>query len=177
MVANEAIAILKILKASYPYFYKDLKKADAEEIINLWATMFADDPAELVVEAVKALIVSLKFPPTIADVKEKIQLICTPVKMTEIEAWNMVYRAICCANYHSVECFERFPENIKRLVGSPKQLRDWAVMDAEVVRSVIQSNFMRSYTARVKNDREIEALPESTKTMIEGVTDKFKMIG
>ena len=94
MTRDETKSILSVLRAGYPNFYKDLNKADADQIIDLWATMFVEEPVTVVIEAVKTLMVTAKFPPTIADVKEKIYLVTHPQTMTEAEAWNIVKKAI-----------------------------------------------------------------------------------
>jgi hypothetical protein len=167
-------AVLKVLKASYPNFYKDLKKEDAEEILSLWGNMFSDDDTRIVIEAVKALIATHRYPPTIADVKEKIFEITHPKSLSELEAWNLVRKAIRI--YDTQQYFEELPPIIQRVVGSASQLREWACMDAEVVNSVIQSNFMRSYKSSVKNDENYEKLPSSTKEMIGMLSEKMKMI-
>jgi len=175
MTKEETKVILSVLKAGYPNFYKDLKRDDADQIINLWSTMFADDSAKIVTEAVKSLMCTLKFPPTIADVKEKIILITQPQTETELEAWGKVLKAIQNANYQAQEYFDNFLPTIQKLVGSPRQLREWAMMESEIVNSVIQSNFMRSYSARVKQEKEYSALPDSTKELIE--TTKARLLG
>ena len=177
MNIKEAAAILRIIKLSYPDSFRGMSAADAGETVDLWAMMFADDDAKIVTEAVKAMITTLKYPPKIADVKEKIQLITSPPALTEIEAWNIVYKAICNGSYYADEYFDNFPPIIKKLVGEPRQIREWAQMEGDTVKSVIQSNFMRSYTARVKKDMEFNALPESAKKMICELSEKFKMIG
>lgn len=172
---NNVIAILSVIKVAYPNFHNNLSEDDdLDNVINLWTTMFSDEDSGIVTEAVNALIATCKFPPTIADVKEKINLITQPQQMTEIEAWNTVYKAI---NYYKAsENFEQLPPVLQKLVGGPGQLREWAQMDGEVVRSVIQSNFMRSYAARVKADNQIQRLPESTKNMIAELSGKLRLI-
>lgn len=177
MNKDETIAILRILKISYPQFYKDMKKEDAEDTISIWTMMFENDEPKIVTEAVKALIITNKFPPTIADVKEKINLITQNESsvMTEMEAWNIVYKSIKYANYGSEQAFNEFPEIIKKLVGSPQQLREWAIMDADTVKSVVQSNFMRSFKVRQTRDLQLQALPESTKKLIQGLSEKLSM--
>ena len=173
MTREETKAILAILKAGYPNFYKDMTKEDATNTINLWTTMFADDPAQVVTEAVKSLMCTLKFPPTIADVKEKIALITQPQATTEMEAWQMVKSAI--SYYNAAETFERLPPILRRIVGSPNQLREWALMDSETVNSVVQSNFMRSYKAVVAQEKEYAMLPSSTKQLIAGLAQKYSL--
>lgn len=171
MNRDEIKVVLGTLRMAYPAFYKDLKKDEAEGLINLWAMMFQNDNAKIVTEAVKALMCTLKFPPTIADIKEKISLITQPQQMSEMEAWAKVRGAI--SYYGAKEAFDSLEPILQKLVGSPNQLREWAMMESDVVDSVIQSNFMRSYTVRIKQDKEMAALPESTKDMISELTQKY----
>jgi len=173
MTRQEALAIMAMLKTAYPSFYKDLSKEELNAAVDLWATMFADDPAYIVTEAVKSLMCTLKYPPTIADVKEKIALITQPLAMTEMEAWDMVRRAI--SYYHANEAFRNLPPILQKIVGSPNQLREWALMDVETVNSVIQSNFMRSYRAMAAREREYAMLPESTRQLIQSIAVKMDM--
>ena len=173
MTRQEALTVMAMLKTAYPTFYKDLSKEDINAAVNLWATMFADDPAYIVTEAVKSLMCTLKYPPTIADVKEKIALITQPPAMTEMEAWDMVRRAI--SYYHANEAFRNLPPILQKIVGSPNQLREWALMDVETVNSVIQSNFMRSYRAMAAREREYAMLPESTRQLIQSIAVKMDM--
>jgi len=174
MTREETKTILAVLKAAYPNFYKNMTKEDAKNTVDLWATMFTDDSARLVTEAVKSLICTLKYPPTIADVKEKITTITQPqTMMTEMEAWDMVRRAI--SYYHARETFVNLPPILQKIVGSPNQLREWALMDREVVNSVIQSNFMRSYKVRAVQEREYTMLPESTKQLIQDIAAKMDL--
>lgn len=173
MTRQEALAIMITLKTAYPTFYKNYSKDEINAAVDLWATMFADDPAYIVTEAVKSLMCTLKYPPTIADVKEKIAMITQSPIMTEMEAWDMVKSAI--SYYYAAEKFERLPPILKRIVGSPNQLREWALMDVETVNSVIQSNFMRSYKAKVAQEKEYAMLPESTRQLIQSIAVKMDM--
>ena len=173
MTRQEALAVMAMLKTAYPTFYKNYSKDEINAAVDLWATMFADDPAYIVTEAVKSLMCTLKYPPTIADVKEKIAMITQPPTMTEMEAWDMVRRAI--SYYHANEAFANLPPILQKIVGSPNQLREWALMDVETVNSVIQSNFMRSYKAKVAQEKEHAMLPSSTKQLIAGLAQKYSL--
>lgn len=173
----ETADILAVLKAAYPQFYNGLSPKEANRIVDLWAEMFKDEPVMVVAVAVKAMIASRTntFPPNIGEVKAQIAKMRTPEEMTAAEAWTLVATAIRNGLYGAQEEFDRLPPSVKRLVGSAQQLREWAEMDADTVASVVASNFQRSYTARVKNDREYEALPSDIKQMISGVVQKFAL--
>lgn len=168
MTYDETLAIMAVLKAAYPNFYRDMKRSEAEGIVGLWTEMFRDEPAEVVAVAVKAHIANDKkgFPPHIGAIKEAILKIKQPDEMTEMEAWGYIQRATRNSIYNAVEEYKKLPELLQRLVGSPQQLRDWALMDADVVHSVVASNFQRSFKARATNERELLALPADVRNFM-----------
>lgn len=174
MNKKETAGILTILKVSYPFFYKNINEQDIIDTVNVWTTMFADDDVRIVIEATKALIMTHKdYPPTIAHIKEKIELLTKQPVMSEMEAWSIVLKAIKDSYYNAQTHFDNFPPTIQQTIRIPSQLREWGQMESEVVNSVVASNFMRSYKANVQHAQQIERLPESTKTMIEGLKNKF----
>ena len=177
MTREETLAIMSVLKAAYPAFYKDMKRSEAESVVNLWSSMFADESADLVAAAVKAHIATDErgFPPHIGAIKASIAKLMEPEEMTEFEAWALVEKACRNSQYGSSEEFYKLPEICQRLVGSPRQLREWGMMDAETVGSVIASNFQRSYRARAKYEREQMALPSDVKALMARIASGTSM--
>ena len=90
MTFQETAKIMAVFKAAYPRYYANIDVEEARQVTTLWASMLADYSYETVSNAAKALIVSSKFPPTIAEVIEKIQLLTKEPELTEGEAWSMV---------------------------------------------------------------------------------------
>lgn len=168
MTLEETGIIMDILTTAYPHFYGGPNAPDMVKAIRLWHEMFARDDAALVAAAVKALIEtdSKGYPPHIGAVKEKLRLITGGDEMTEAEAWGIVAKALRNSAYGSKEEFEKFPPVIKRIVGSPSQLREWGMMDSETVHSVVASNFQRSYKAIAQREREIAKLPPDVKALV-----------
>lgn len=177
MTETDTLAILSVLKAAYPNFYKDMRRSEADGIVSLWAEMFKDEPAEVVALAVKAHIANDKkgFPPHIGAIKDAIVKIMQPEEMTEIEAWNIVRKAIRSHPWDAKEQFEKLPPVLQRLVGSSSQLQEWGQMDADVVSSVVASNFQRSYKARAAHERELLALPSDVKGAMTMLAAGMKM--
>lgn len=171
MNRKETLAIMSVLKAAYPGYYRDMSRTDAESVVALWEEMFRDDSAETVALAVKAHIANDKkgFPPHIGAIKDAIVKITTPEQMTEAEAWGLVSRAIRNGTYGAQREFDALPPTLQRLVGSPNQLREWAAMDADVVSSVISSNFQRSYRARAASEREMLSLPGDVRQAMQSI--------
>jgi uncharacterized protein (UPF0335 family) len=165
----ETTSILAVLKAAYPKFYQGPSLEEANSIVNLWAEMFADDPAEIVATAVKAMIASRNsnFPPNIGEVKEQIRKLTTPDSMTEQEAWSKIYKAIVNTGYDSKAEFDKLPKSLQRLVGSPQQLFEWSMMDVTTVQSVVASNVMRSFRAIQAQEQEQAKLPQSVKRFLQ----------
>lgn len=175
MTRQETGIIMDILATAYPRFYAGPDAPDPEKAVALWAEMFAEDDVAIVAAAVKALIATddKGFPPHIGAVKAKVRQITQPSGMTPQEAWNLVAKAIRNSAYESREEYDRLPQEIQRLVGSPNQLRDWALMDSETVHSVVASNFQRSFAARQKADNDFKALPRDVQAMIGTVAERM----
>lgn len=169
MTEIETMKIMAVLQAAYPQFYAKKSDEELSQIVSLWAEMFADEPYNLVAMAVKALIKTREstFPPGIGEINARIMQLTQPEELSEMEAWALVSQAVRNSAYNSQREFDRLPEVVQRVIGSPAQLREWSQMDSDTVNSVISSNFQRSYRARAKNEREYIALPSSVKAYME----------
>ena len=168
MTRDDVIKIMSVLRGAYPHFYRDISKQEAYDTINLWTDMFSNDDASIVSAAVKSLIDGddKGFPPTIGQVKAKMRLLVGSDELTEAEAWNLVSKAVKNGLYGAVEEFEKLHPAVKRIVRSPSQLRDWAYMDSDTLHSVVASNFQRSYKVVATREKEIAALPDDVKKLI-----------
>ena len=177
MNREETLAIMGALKAAYPTFYRDMRREEAEQIVRLWTEMFADDPAREVAAAVKAHIATdaKGFPPHIGAIKTSLCKLRAPDELTEAEAWGCVRRALKNGIYGYMEEYEKLPAVVQRLVGSPSQLKEWAMMDEDTVASVVASNFQRSYKARAASEREYMALPQGIRDQVALVAEHFEM--
>lgn len=173
----EVLKIMSVLRGAYPQFYRNIDRKEAEATVGLWTEMFAHDEYPFVSAAVKALIESDSkgFPPHIGAVKEKLRLISAGDEMTEAEAWGMVAQALRNSIYGAREEFEKFPPVIKRIVGSPSQLREWGTMDSETVHSVVASNFQRSYKGIAQREKELAKLPPDVKALVGKLTEGKKL--
>ena len=177
MTKQETLMILGVLKAAYPGFYATIKPAEAEGIVGLWQEMFFE-PAQVVAAAVKALIATRTstYPPTIGEVKDKIRLITTPADTGAAEAWDLVLDAINDGVYGAEKGFTALPPDIQSIVGSPAQLTQWALMNAETVQSVVASNFMKAYREQQARKKQVEALPPDIRERLEDNNGQAKRL-
>ena len=173
MTKEETGKILAVVNAYYPYFFREMNADGKRAIIDLWARQFAEYDYMLVNSALDAYIATDEQgrAPNVGILKALIRKMAEPEEMTEQEAWGLVSKALRNSNYNSQAEFDKLPEQLQRIVGSPAQLREWALMDADTVQSVIASNFQRSYRARVKSDKEYLAIPSSVRETIAKLTE------
>ena len=137
---------------------------------RLQSSMFKDDDARLVVNAVKSLISTStsSFAPTIGQIKNKMHSLTTAnTEVSSLEAWEVVRKAISRSGWYAEEEFEKLPDDLKRLVGSASQLHNWSQMDSDTVNSVISSNFQRNYKQRAEREKELAMLPNDVKKALQ----------
>lgn len=171
MTVQGILDVLEVLTVTYPNYHPE-----AEKVLKVWGSVLKGYDDEQVKKAVEAYIVSdtSGFAPTPGQIVGMVRSISEPEGMTETQAWSYVYKALSNSLYGYKEEFEKLPDNVKRVVGNPEQLREWATMDLKDVSSVVSSNFMRSYRAAEKERKDMWALrkqgmiTEDEKKMITG---------
>ena len=170
MNRDEIVAILGTLKTAYPKFYAEMTKEEMYNTIDLWTEMFSHENPALVVAAVKNLINSFKWPPTIADIKEEMYKLTDTREESPIEMWNVIQKAIQRSAYYAHEEFEKLPEIAQKFVGSPRQLRDWALSE-DFNEGVEKSLFLKQYEVLVKREKDSQMMLPSTKKLIQKLLD------
>lgn len=175
MTKQETAKMMAVLKTAYPRYYAGKSESEQREAWNLWHMMLGEYEYGVVAAAVKALIATLKYPPTIADVTEKIRMLTVPEGMDESEAWNYVRKAVRNSLYNAGEEFDKLPEECRAVVCAPEQLRAWAMLDEDEFNTVVASNFKRSYRNTSAKRREYDMLPPEVKGMLDEIS--VKMIG
>lgn len=157
MTQNEFGVLVKGMKAVYPQdkFIPD------DDAFMVWFSLLKDLPYELVNIAIQKHMMQEKFPPTIADIREKAASLekKNSDDLNESEAWNLVWKAICNSTYNSEEEFAKLPPDIQKAVGSPGNLRSCAI-DEEFNMGVESSNFKRNYRNILEEKKRESKLPE-----------------
>lgn len=169
MTKEEMIQIMAIISAAYPRFYDKQTDADKMAALKLWYRHFVNVSYDLMLQAVDAVITTNKFPPTIAEINEKIDLLlCDYSKnISESEAWAYVSKAIKNSTYDYENEFNKLPSIIRKIVSSAYQLREWAAMDETTVQSVVASNFQRAFRNETEKVKQRLSLPKERQKYIE----------
>ncbi len=177
MTKKEMAEILAVMQANYPDDFRGMSDMAMNSKINLWFMQFRDDDYREVMAAVMAHIATdtNRFMPPVGVIKTKLTELRMPEAMTPQEAWELVSKATRNSTYNSDTEFQKLPQLVQRLVGSPMQLREWAVMDSDTLQSVVASNFQRSFRVRAQKEREFLALPSAVRQTITQLADRLKM--
>lgn len=177
MTKKEMAEIIAIMQSNYPDDFRGMSDKAMTGKINLWFMQFRDDDYKEVLAAVMAHIATdtNRFMPPVGVIKAKLTEIRHPDELTELEAWGLVQKALRNGYYGAQEEFDKLPPVVQRLVGSPNQLREWALMDTETVSSVVASNFQRSYKVRAAKEREFLALPSAVQETMTQIAAGMKM--
>lgn len=176
MTRKECAGVLAILQSEYPQSFVKLDDRQMAAKLDLWTEMFSGDDPQLVFAAVKALLTSgREFAPNIGQIKEKMHQLASPNALTETEAWALVSKACQNGLYGSKAEFDKLPPDVQAAVGSPEMLKQWAMMDADELQSVVASNFMRSYKVISRRAKEKALMPPEMRELLAGMTAKMAL--
>lgn len=167
MKKKEILSMLNLLKIAYPSYYREFSKNEIEETMLLYEQMFKDCDGYLVLLAVKEIIGNAKFPPTIADIKEKIYQLTNVDDKSPSELWNCLLKAIRNGSYGSEQEFRNLPDIVKEYVISPRQLQEMAQMDSDTIHSVVKGQFLRQIENLKQRAKEKDMMLTETKNLIE----------
>lgn len=176
MTREETKMIITMLSSVYINEFSRLKEEQVKQMIDTWAVILEDEDANKIATVTKAYLKSntSAFMPTPAMLINLAYDLFTPKGMTEQEAWNTLYKAICNSGYNAQYEYDHLPLEIKPLC-TPSQLREWGMMNIETLNTVVASNFMRSFKAKEKQRTDYAKLPNETKSLISELNVNMKL--
>lgn len=171
MTKREVAEMMTVLQANYPDSFRGLSDNAFGARVDLWHDFFGEYPAAVVYAAAKSFMATdtKGFMPNVGQINDHINRMKRSEDMTPAEAWGLVYKAICNSAWNATESFAKLPPECQRAVGDPQQLREWARMEADVVQSVVASNFQKSFQIRQNRDRDFEKLPGDVKQFVQRI--------
>lgn len=160
MTKRETAQLLAIIASAYP-----ASKIAADEMtLGLWHEMLADIPGEVAAAATKRMIATLKFPPSIADIREAVAKATQDAqgKLSAGEAWAKVKSAISLyGSYRTEAAKEYLGADVWRAV---EYIGGWVDLciseDPETVKS---AQFERRYNAMIDQQAQLVQIPTSVR--------------
>ena len=167
MTREKSIKILSVLKATYPNTYREFTKKEAEQLVEIYQSMFSDEEYPLITIALKELIGSCKFAPTIAEIKDKMYDL-TNQESTPNDLWIIAKEMISNGLYMTQAEFDLYPEELKAFFGSTSGVKQIAMMDSDVVNSVTKGQFLKQIEIIQQRQRaEKKMLPDTRQKLLE----------
>ena len=164
MNAEETKMLIRTMMTAWPNY----RPEHLEDTVVLWANLLEPYPYPAILAALKAYIIgNHAFAPSPGQI---IAYLPTKEHRSELEAWSLVRKALKNGNYGAEAEFEKLPEDVRKAVGSPEQIRAWAAAPEEETETVMQSNFLRSYRAVRAREEKYEGLPAA-------LVEKLKEVG
>ena len=152
--------VMKGLTTAYPQqnFIKD------EYSLNLWYTALQDIPYPTLNKAATNYIMTHKFPPTIADIRELSYRLSNAAPMLGPAAWNQLIRALRQAYAPDSErIWEQLPDITKQIVGGYSAFRQWGNTSLESLESVQRPMFIKRFEEYQRREMTAAITPASVR--------------
>lgn len=173
---SDIIKILKLITDNYEKFEQKLNDKDRSNvIIETWHSCFKDVPYEVLISAVKKTLLTCKYTPTIAEVRENCASLVEEKKdMSEL--WLQAYKMLSNGIYMTQEQFETYPKECKKFFGNTTLLREMSI-DEKLNLDVVRSNFYKRVEQMQKREHEERLLPQNLKlgAMIGKLANKMSL--
>jgi hypothetical protein len=146
-------------------FFPAMQDKDMGPTVIGWEAMLKDVPYKLAEMALKKVLSTAKFFPTIAEIREAVAEITNPQMPSWTEAWGEVVQAVRQYGYM------REKEALESLSPAAAKVVRWFGWQ-EICRSeepdVIRGQFRMAYEAQAKREREMAVLPTEIRELIGG---------
>ena len=175
MQREETKQLMSILQISYPSHYRNMSVEEKKQTLALYFEMFGHYPIEIVAMALKNYIGVNQYPPTIAGLREQVEMLLN--KETPAELWNKVKKAITRSSYNSVEEFAKLPPVCQKWAGSHMTLKELSQTDMDTLNTVTRGQFLKTIDSIQQRDEAQSALPDRLKEQIMQLTGKMQIEG
>lgn len=172
MVKSEMSKILTVIAACYANF------EISEYKTNLWFSLLGDIDYQVATLAIKKLVMTNKFAPSIAEIREACSAVMNGKSVSAGEAWGSVQKLICIGS-----CRYDPPERLQELVynqldETTAKVVKWIgwknICEAEEL-SVIRGQFMKIYVTEIQRTEERKSLPPELLEKLEMLANKFSV--
>ncbi len=157
MTKAQVSELLALMSVAWPKFESD----DAK--IALWHEMFQDVDFRVASAALKRLMATSPYPPSIYDLRKQVCEVHYPDDLDPATAWGLVADAVRRHGwYESQRGMESLPEKVRRVV----QMMGWQEI-CEGQPEINRAQFMRMYETVRKREAEQALLPDGLRKKIQ----------
>lgn len=135
-----------------------------EYAYNLWYTALQDIPYPTLNKAATNYIMTHRFPPTIADLRELSYRLSNSAPMLAPNAWNQLIRALRQAYApNSEDIWDQLPDITKQIVGGYSTFRQWGNTSLESLESVQRPMFIKRFEEYQRREMTDAITPASVR--------------
>ena len=158
MTRDEVKQILMRIQVTYPNWKPS---GDISLVVDVWHEYLSRYTYHEILAAVKSYVMSdtSGFAPSVGQILTKLKVITEPEGISGLEAWGMVSKALRNGLYGSEQEFNKLPPMVKKAVGCPENLRNWAMTEEKALETVVMSQFLSTYKAVQKREKEVAMIP------------------
>jgi len=159
MERSEAGQLLTLMASAWPRF------EPSDDKVALWRELFDDVPFEVAKLALKKLMLTNTFPPSVAELRQAVMDITTPEseRITAAEAWGMVSHAIRdYGSYREREGLESLPPVVRKTA----EYIGWRELCLSEEGEILRAQFMRMFQQVSERRREEVLLPPAVRELI-----------
>lgn len=177
MTIEETKKVMAYIAVTYPRYFSGITKETAERQVIPWHDALKEYSAGLVIAGVKSYIAadSSGFPPAPGQIIAYIHESAPDTGLSAQEAWALVRKTVSGCGWDKYEeAFRGLPEAVRKAVGSSASLKELGMMDIATFESVAGSNFMRTYNAVVRREKEHERMPTVPAEVTERIAEELE---
>ena len=177
MTQAETKKLLGYITAAYPSQFKGDTENTVINRIAVWQNALQEYSYTAAMVAANAYIAAdtRGFAPAPGQIIAYIHESAPDTGLSAQEAWALVRKTVSGCGWDKYEeAFRGLPEAVRKAVGSSASLKELGMMDIATFESVAGSNFMRTYNAVVRREKEHERMPTVPAEVTEGIAEELE---
>lgn len=170
MTEQETVQIITLIVMSYPSNEKLKDETTLKGMVSVWKVIFKDDDARLVETAVQKHIVSNKWPPSIAEVREQMVNITRPDIIPPDIAWTAVENLLYTHGEYGCPNLDELPKSVANVVRTIGWSRLYNLHCGRMRGNpdgMDRVAFMELYKPIYAREREQAMMPQRLRTVLE----------
>lgn len=163
--------IVKAVRSAYPNF----KFIESEEGFKMWLTLLADVPDDIASLAFEKHILTEKYPPSVAGIREIVLELTNNSIDDWTEGFDLTRRAIKkFGSYQEYEALEWISSK-NPIAGEVTRRLGFKELCLAENMDVIRGQYRRAYESYAADEKSMAVLPTSVKSRQKAIEDRYKM--
>lgn len=175
MTRDEVAKMLCVIRSAYPQTYSKCSAQDITNMVFVWHSVLEDYTYSQGSAGVRIYLSTdtKGFPPSPGQVIDCIHKAMPEErqKMSSLEAWALVRKALRNSLYNAAEEFKKLPEAVQRALGSADNLKEMSQLDIGCLETVEQSHFLRQYEGIAQQMGEEQKIPSKVRENMKKITE------